>query len=88
MIAQARFLTAALIGLIAAVLGFAAEPERLNIISIVADDQADWSLGCYGNKESKTPHMDRLAKEGARFTNPFVTTPVCSPSRASFLTGL
>jgi uncharacterized sulfatase len=66
----------------------AAEPERWNIISIVTDDQARWALGCYGNRECKTPHMDRLAREGALFRNAFTATPVCSPSRASFLTGL
>ncbi|HEY2931440.1 MAG TPA: sulfatase-like hydrolase/transferase [Acidobacteriota bacterium] len=63
-------------------------PERFNIISIVTDDQARWSLGCYGNRESRTPNMDRLAAEGARFLNAFVATPVCSPSRLAFLTGL
>jgi uncharacterized sulfatase len=62
-------------------------PKRWNIISIVTDDQARWSLGCYGNKESRTPHMDRLAREGALFKNAFTATPVCSPSRASFMTG-
>ena len=62
-------------------------PERFNIISIVTDDQARWSVGCYGNKESRTPNMDRLAAEGARFLNAFVATPVCSPSRLAFLTG-
>ena len=61
--------------------------KKLNIIVITTDDQARWSLGCYGNKESKTPHMDRLAKDGARFLNAFTATPVCSPSRVSFLTG-
>lgn len=61
--------------------------QRWNIISIVTDDQGRWSLGAYGNKESKTPNMDRLAREGARFLNAFTPTPVCSPSRASFLTG-
>src|SRR5262245_34703631 len=66
----------------------AAEPERLNIVSIVTDDQAQWAVGCYGNREIRTPNMDRLAREGARFVNAFVTTPVCSPSRAAFLTGL
>src|SRR5437016_4500649 len=65
----------------------AGPPKKLNIIVITTDDQARWSLGCYGNKESKTPHMDRLAKDGARFINAFVATPVCSPSRVSFLTG-
>ncbi len=66
----------------------AAPQQRLNLISIVTDDQAAWSVGVYGNRESRTPNMDRLAREGARFTNAFVTTPVCSPSRAGFLTGL
>lgn len=65
----------------------AAEPERLNIISIVTDDQARWGLGIYGNKEVRTPNMDRIGYEGARFLNAFVPTPVCSPSRASFMTG-
>jgi choline-sulfatase len=64
-----------------------AQPKRLNIISIVTDDQARWSVGAYGNKQSRTPNMDRLAREGALFKNAFVATPVCSPSRASFLSG-
>src|SRR5690349_10080666 len=66
----------------------AAEPERYNIISIVTDDQARWAVSAYGNPEIKTPHMDRLAREGALFQNAFVPTPVCTPSRVSCLTGL
>jgi len=61
--------------------------EKLNVISIVTDDQAPWTLSCYGGEESKTPSLDRIAAEGARFINAFVATPVCSPSRATFLTG-
>jgi arylsulfatase A-like enzyme len=61
--------------------------RKWNIVSVVTDDQAAWSLGCYGNRESRTPNMDRIAREGARFLNAFVPTPVCSPSRAAFLTG-
>jgi uncharacterized sulfatase len=64
-----------------------ADHPRLNLIAIVTDDQAEWSLGCYGNKESITPNMDRLAKEGARFANAYTVTPVCSASRASYMTG-
>src|SRR5688500_17496655 len=64
-----------------------AQTTRPNIIAIVTDDQAMWSIGAYGNTESRTPNMDRLAREGARFTNAFTATPVCSPSRATFLTG-
>src|SRR5262245_13446652 len=61
---------------------------KVNLVSIVTDDQALWSIGAYGNRESITPNMDRLALEGVKFNNAFVTTPVCSPSRAAFLTGL
>jgi arylsulfatase A-like enzyme len=71
----------------------ATEPQRApaqqyNVVSIVTDDQARWSIGAYGNREAITPNMDRLAREGAKFDNAFVTTPVCSPSRVAFLTGL
>jgi uncharacterized sulfatase len=65
----------------------AAEAKRLNIVAVVTDDQARWALGAYGNRECKTPNMDRLAREGARFLNAFTPTPVCSPSRASYMTG-
>ncbi len=68
-------------------LGAFPQPALPNIISIVADDQARWSIGAYGNRESRTPNIDRLAREGTLFSNAFVSTPVCSPSRASFLTG-
>jgi uncharacterized sulfatase len=70
-----------------AALARAGDTRRMNIIVITTDDQARWSLGCYGNKEAKTPNLDRLARDGARFANAFTATPVCSPSRASFLTG-
>lgn len=66
----------------------AAQTRPMNIITVVTDDQSRWSVGAYGNREVITPNMDRLAREGALFSNAFVTTPVCSPSRASFLTGL
>ncbi len=65
----------------------ASSSQRLNLISIVTDDQSTWSIGAYGNRDARTPHIDRLAREGARFVNSFVVTPVCSPSRASSLTG-
>lgn len=67
--------------------GLSADAKRYNLVAIVTDDQATWTLGCYGNAEAKTPNMDRLAKEGARFTNAFTVTPVCSPSRAAYMTG-
>ncbi len=52
-----------------------ADREHLNIISIVTDDQAAWTLSCYGGQELLTPNIDRIASEGARFTNAFVATP-------------
>ncbi len=58
-----------------------------NVLFILTDDQGYWALGCAGNPEIQTPNLDRLAAEGVRFENFFCTSPVCSPSRASLLTG-
>ncbi len=58
-----------------------------NIVFILADDLGSWALGCAGNNEVQTPNIDRLAREGMRFDNFFCTSPVCSPARASILTG-
>ena len=60
---------------------------RPNILLILADDLAAWMLGCYGNKEIRTPNMDSLARAGIRFQNAYVATPICSPSRATLFTG-
>ena len=65
----------------------AATHDRTNVVFIMTDDQGQWALGCYGNPGIKTPNIDRLAAEGTRFRRAFVTTPVCSPSRATYLTG-
>ncbi|HWQ55135.1 MAG TPA: sulfatase-like hydrolase/transferase [Bryobacteraceae bacterium] len=64
-----------------------ATPQRPNIVLILADDLAAWMLGCYGNKEIRTPNIDRLARMGTRFINSFVVTPICSASRATLFTG-
>ena len=61
----------------------AAQP---NILFIFTDDQAPWALGVSGNRLAKTPHMDRIAREGAYLPNAYTVTPVCSPSRASLMT--
>ena len=61
--------------------------KKTNVVFILTDDQGVWAAGCYGNAEIRTPTMDRLAAEGTRFQNFFVATPVCSPSRATLLTG-
>lgn len=66
----------------------AADADRPNIIFFLADDQKADAMGCAGHPIIKTPTMDRLAKEGVRFTNAFVTTSICAASRASILTGL
>jgi arylsulfatase A-like enzyme len=61
--------------------------ERPNVLLIVSDDQRYDALGAANNAVIKTPHLDRLAREGVRFTHTFVPLPICTPSRASFLTG-
>jgi choline-sulfatase len=58
-----------------------------NIVFILTDDQGPWAAGCYGNEEIRTPHLDRLASEGVLFSNFFCASPVCSPARASLMTG-
>ena len=59
--------------------------RRPNFLFVLTDDQRWDSLSATGHPFADTPNMDRLLREGARFTNAFVTTSLCSPSRASFL---
>jgi len=66
---------------------FAAKAPKPNIILIVADDLGYRDLGCFGGSEVKTPHLDRLAKDGVRATSFYVAWPACTPSRASIMTG-
>ncbi len=74
--------------LLAAVTALApAEPARPNIVVFIADDMGYGDLGCYGHPRIKTPALDRLAKEGTRFTSFYSGAPICSPSRAAFFTG-
>lgn len=58
-----------------------------NIIFIMSDDHAEQAISCYDSKFINTPNIDRIAKEGIRFTNSFVTNSICGPSRAAMLTG-
>jgi arylsulfatase A-like enzyme len=59
-----------------------------NLVFILTDNHGAWTLGCYGNQEIRTPNIDRLAAEGLRFNRAYCNNSVCSPSRATFLTGL
>ncbi len=61
--------------------------ERPNIIFIMSDDHAAHAISSYGSKVNQTPQLDRLAKNGTRFANAFVTNSICTPSRATLLTG-
>lgn len=61
--------------------------KKPNVVFILSDDQGSWSLGCYGNEEIKTPNIDKLANNGVMFNNFYCVSPVCSPARASLLTG-
>jgi choline-sulfatase len=60
--------------------------SRPNIVFLYTDDQAQWAMGAYGNRDIRTPNFDRLARSGAIFYNAFTVTPVCSPSRAALMT--
>ncbi|MFI3141183.1 MAG: sulfatase-like hydrolase/transferase [Clostridia bacterium] len=61
--------------------------KKPNIVFILADDMGQWAMGCSGNDDVLTPNLDKLALEGTRFDNFFCASPVCSPARASILTG-
>lgn len=62
-------------------------PARPNFVFVLIDDLRWNALGCTGHPFAKTPNIDRIGREGAIFANAFCTTPLCSPSRGSFLTG-
>lgn len=62
--------------------------RRPNVVFILTDNQGAWTLGCYGNPDIRTPNIDALAAGGLRFTQALSSNAVCSPTRATFLTGL
>src|SRR5438067_9577336 len=84
-----RVTPAWLVAVALAAVGSAAEKAdpRPNIVFVLIDDLRWDALSCTGHLFVKTPNIDRIASEGATFHNAFVTTPLCFPSRASFLTG-
>jgi arylsulfatase A len=65
----------------------AAEPRKPNIVFILADDLGINDLACYGRQDHRTPNLDRLARDGARFTASYCAQPICSPTRAAIMTG-
>ena len=65
-----------------------AAPRRANVVFFMTDDHGAWANGAYGCGEMRTPNVDRLAREGMKFTRAFAATPVCSPSRMTWLTGM
>jgi len=76
------------VGLVLLVAGqVAAAQPRPNILFIFSDDHAQHAISAYGSRVNTTPNLDRLAEAGARFTNSFVTNSICTPSRATLLTG-
>ena len=65
----------------------AAGRPKTNVIFILTDDHGAWAMNAYGCSDMHTPNLDRLAADGARFTRAYACTPVCSPSRVTYLTG-
>jgi arylsulfatase A-like enzyme len=64
-----------------------AQPRKPNIVFVLMDDMGYADLGCYGAKDIRTPNIDRLAREGVRFTDFYANAPVCTPTRTAFMTG-
>jgi arylsulfatase A-like enzyme len=75
------------LGILVLTVVHAAATTQPNIIFIFSDDHAEHAISAYGSKVNQTPHIDRIAREGARFTNSLVTNSICTPSRATLLTG-
>jgi arylsulfatase A-like enzyme len=82
-----RSLPAALALVAFAAPSFATDQSRPNVVIVFADDMGYGDLGCYGNKAARTPHLDRMAVEGTRWTSFYVPQAVCSASRTALLTG-
>ena len=84
---QFPFLLALALLAVSAMAAEPAKPSRPNILFILSDDHASHALSCYGSKINTTPNLDRIAAGGMRFTNAFVTNSICTPSRATLMTG-
>src|SRR5689334_8852898 len=75
------------LALVLAMTSFAAAADRPNIVLILTDDHASHAISAYGSTINATPNLDRIAKEGMLFRNCFVANSICTPSRATILTG-
>lgn len=73
---------------VTAVLARSTELRRPNILWLIGENLTTHDLGCYGGKQVHTPHLDRLAARGVRYTQVFATNPACAPSRSAFFTGM
>src|SRR5438874_9340821 len=84
-----RLATGLALGWIAFCSSAFAQPVRRppNLVFVLADDLGCYDLGCYGQTKIRTPSVDRLAKEGMRFTQFYAGAPVCAPSRCTLMTG-
>src|SRR3989442_14833485 len=82
-----RWLAATVLGLAAGIAARAAAAAPPNIVFILIDDLGWSDVGCYGSKFYRTPNIDKLAREGMRFTDAYAAAPICSPTRASILAG-
>src|ERR1044072_3807222 len=82
-----RLLLALLALQLAASPGFAADRLQPNVLLVLADDLGWGALSFDGGRLAATPHLDRMAKEGMRFTQFYVASPICSPSRCGIITG-
>ncbi len=82
-----RHLLAITAALTFAASGFATDPAPVNFVLIFCDDLGYGDLGCYGSTQNRTPNIHQLANEGMKFTDFYSSSPVCTPSRASLMTG-
>src|SRR5260370_19400343 len=82
-----RTLSLCLVALLFTGPAHAETPRKPNVVLIMTDDMGYADLGCYGSKDIKTPHLDKLAKQGTRLTHFYSNGPVCTPTRAALMTG-
>src|SRR6185369_17381405 len=85
--AMSHYTRREVLGLLAGAAASSAADEPPNILYMMADDHAAHAISAYGSKINHTPNIDRIANQGVRLTNCFCTNSICTPSRASILTG-